>query len=195
MIAGGWILSCRCQRAAFRGFRALPLCRAVRAPSWPCSHELIRLWSTGSGVRLQVDVDAHAGEQRRLADEINHDLKRVDVGGLARPALADAAWPQRLPERGDLAIEILAREGVGANDRRLADPQLADVALFDLRPDPQRGEVAEHDQNVFWRGRHDLAWLGRDLQCRAGGGCPDARAFEGCFGSGKLGAGGGERHL
>src|SRR5262245_28846783 len=71
---------------------------------------LIRPWSTGSGVRLQVDVDAHAGEQRRLADEINHDLKRVNVGGLARPALADAAWPQRLPERGDLAIEILAWE-------------------------------------------------------------------------------------
>src|SRR5215475_13438117 len=112
MTARGWILSCRCRRAGFRGFRALPLCWAVRAPSWPCSHELIRLWSTGSGVRLQVDVDAHAGQQRRLADEIDHDLQRVDVSGLARAALAD-------------------------------------VALFDLRPDPQRGEVAEHDQNVL----------------------------------------------
>ena len=113
--------------------------------------------------------------------------------GLRGPRWPEPARPQGLPERGDLALEILAGEGVGAHDRGLADAQFADVALLDLGPDPQRGEVADHDQRVLGRGRRGLAGLGIDLQDRAGRGSPDAGALQRRVGCGEIRTSRGQR--
>src|SRR6476659_482814 len=96
--------------------------------------DLIRLRCAGRRIRLEEYIDAHTRQQRRLADEIDDDLKHIDVRRLARSALPESAWPQRLGERANLAVEILAGEGVRAHDRSLAHAQLADVALLDLCP-------------------------------------------------------------
>src|SRR6185436_7703702 len=98
-------------------------------------------------------------QQRRLADEIDDDLKHIDVRRLARSALPESAWPQRLGERANLAVEILAGEGVRAHDRSLAHAQLADVALLALCPDPQCREVPDHDQRALGRRCRSLAGL------------------------------------
>ena len=61
--------------------------------------------------------------------------------------------------------------------------------------DAQRGDIAEHDQQVLRRRRRRLADPGVDLQDGAVGRRPDARALQRRLGQRQLGARGGQRRL
>ena len=151
--------------------------------------------SAVSAIGAHEGVDAHAGQQRHLAFEVDGHLQHLDVRRTARSARGDARRGHGRRQIGDGAFEVAARVVDRAHERLLPDLDLGDVAVVDLGLDAHVRHVADDRQRLLGRRRHDLALLGVELQHVAGARRTDARLVELRGGERDVGARRGQRRI
>ena len=77
---------------------------------------------------------------------------------------------------GDLSRKLASTKGVGPDDGRLTELDLAEIALIQFRPHAQRGHVADDQQRLRVAG--EFPRLAIDLQHRPGDGRADRQSFD-----------------
>src|SRR5439155_20040760 len=130
-----------------------------------------------TAVRLEIDVDLHSDRKRIRLRQIDQHLDHVDVGHVALPPrIVDACWFDDRRDEGDLSRKLASTKGIGPDDGRLTDLDLAEIALIKFRAHPPRGKVADDQPQLRVAG--EFPRLAIYLQHRPGDGRADRQSFD-----------------